>query len=207
MAEHTIFLLFLSVLTKFWCIWEPGLCGQYSDYLTGWAIRGSNLGRVKRYFFLFSKMSRSALGPAQPPIQWVIVFFFLPGVEQLGHDVGCSPPSSAKVKNEWSYTSVPPCMASWYGQGQLYLWCVKCASFISLCLTSVFTHSTEHRATKMCGLTTSLLSLLNSRLKINSGEGNDKPLLDSNSCLENPLLISRSLNRLEDYYYYYYYYY
>jgi len=56
----------------------------------------------------------------------------------------------------------------------------------------------------MCGLTTSLLSLLNSRLKINSGEGNDKPLLDSNSCLENPLLISRSLNRLEDYYYYYY---
>ena len=37
---------------------------------------------------------------------------------------------------------------------------------IILCLISVFTHSKEHRATEMCGLTTSLLSPLNSRLKI-----------------------------------------
>ena len=38
-------------------------------------IWGSNLGRVKRYFFLFSKMSRPALGPTQLLIQWVIGFF------------------------------------------------------------------------------------------------------------------------------------
>ena len=51
--------------------------------------------------FLFCKSSALALGSKQPPIQWVPRFF--PGVKQC--DVGHSPPSSAKVKNEWSYTS------------------------------------------------------------------------------------------------------
>jgi len=30
------------------------------------------------------------------------------GVKQTGHEVGPSPPSSAEVKNECSYTSTPP---------------------------------------------------------------------------------------------------
>jgi hypothetical protein len=29
-------------------------------------------------------------------------------VKQLGHEADHSPPSSAKVKNVWSYTSTPP---------------------------------------------------------------------------------------------------
>jgi hypothetical protein len=31
-----------------------------------------------------------------------------PGVKRLGGDVDHSPPYSAKVKNEWSYTATPP---------------------------------------------------------------------------------------------------
>jgi hypothetical protein len=48
-----------------------------------------------------------ALEPTQPPIQWV------PGALSLGvkwpeREVDHSPPSSAEVKERWSYTSTPP---------------------------------------------------------------------------------------------------
>jgi len=39
----------------------------------------------------------------------------------LGHAVNHSPPSSAKVKNYWSYTPSPLCMPSWCGQGKIFL--------------------------------------------------------------------------------------
>jgi hypothetical protein len=53
-------------------------------------------GKVKSFFLLFTA-SRPALGPAQPPIQWV------PGalssrVNRSEREVDHSPPSSAKVK-------------------------------------------------------------------------------------------------------------
>jgi hypothetical protein len=32
---------------------------------------------------------------------------YFTGVKKLGHEVNHSPPSRAKVKNEWSYTSTP----------------------------------------------------------------------------------------------------
>jgi hypothetical protein len=56
--------------------------------------------------FLFTTASRTALGPAQPPIQWV------PGalsveVKRPGCVADHSPPSSAEVKNEWSYNFTP----------------------------------------------------------------------------------------------------
>jgi len=56
-------------------------------------------------------MSRLVLGSVQPQpsTQWVPVFFFWGGgeggVEWLGLVVYHSLPSSAKVKNEWDYTS------------------------------------------------------------------------------------------------------
>jgi hypothetical protein len=72
-------------------------------------------------FYLLAISSRPALEPTQPPIQW------LPGalsvvVNQLGHEAGHSPPISAKVKNAWSYTTIPHGMVLKQMQGQLYLY-------------------------------------------------------------------------------------
>jgi len=55
----------------------------------------------------FSETSRPALGPIQLPTESI------PGAPFLGfkwpeHEAHHSPTSSAKIKNEWSYTSTPP---------------------------------------------------------------------------------------------------
>jgi hypothetical protein len=47
--------------------------------------------------FLFTTVSRTALGPTQPPIQWVPGALSL-GVKRPGREADHSPPSSAKVK-------------------------------------------------------------------------------------------------------------
>jgi hypothetical protein len=57
--------------------------------------------------FLFTTASRTALGPSQPPIQWVPGALSL-GVKRPGCESDHSPPSSAEVKNAWSYISTPP---------------------------------------------------------------------------------------------------
>jgi hypothetical protein len=56
--------------------------------------------------FLFDIMSRLALGPIQPPVQWVPGALSL-GVKRPGREPDHLPPSSAEVKNAWSYTSAP----------------------------------------------------------------------------------------------------
>jgi hypothetical protein len=79
----------------------------------GWTIRVLGFDSWQGLgIFLFTTTSRMALGPTQPPIQWVPGVLSL-GVMQLGHEANHSPPSSAKVKNVWSYTSTPP-MFSWH---------------------------------------------------------------------------------------------
>jgi hypothetical protein len=59
-------------------------------------------------FFCFS--SSSALGPTQPPIQWV-PGALSPDVKRLEREADHSPSSGAEVKNAWSYTSTPHFMA------------------------------------------------------------------------------------------------
>jgi hypothetical protein len=65
---------------------------------------------------LFTTASRTALGPTQPPIQWVPGAFSL-GVKWPGREVDHSPPSRAEVK-EW---------------GELYLQSFLQYAFMALC--------------------------------------------------------------------------
>jgi hypothetical protein len=67
---------------------------------TGTTLRGLEI-------FLFTTASRTALGPTQPLIQLVPAALSL-GIKRPGREADHSPPSSAEVKNAWSYTSTPP---------------------------------------------------------------------------------------------------
>jgi hypothetical protein len=57
--------------------------------------------------FLFATASRPALGPTQLPIHWVPRALSL-GVMRPVRKADHPPPSSAEVKNTWSYTSTLP---------------------------------------------------------------------------------------------------
>jgi hypothetical protein len=84
-------------------------------WATGWMIRvlGFNcwwgLG-----IFLFTTTSRAALGPTQPPIEWVPGALSL-GVKWLGHEADHSPPSSAKVKECVELYLHSPNTTTWHG--------------------------------------------------------------------------------------------
>jgi hypothetical protein len=64
--------------------------------------------------FLFTTASRTALGPTQPPIQWVLVSPSL-GVNRQGREADHSPPSSAEVKEWVELYLLSPNMPSWCG--------------------------------------------------------------------------------------------
>jgi hypothetical protein len=64
-------------------------------------------GRDSDGVFLFATASRPTLGLSQPPIQCVAEAF-TPEVKRQGREADHSSPSSAEVKNAWSYTSTPP---------------------------------------------------------------------------------------------------
>jgi hypothetical protein len=49
---------------------------------------------------------RTSLGPIHHPIQWVQRALSL-GVKRLDRETDHSPPSSAEVRNAWSYISTP----------------------------------------------------------------------------------------------------
>jgi hypothetical protein len=73
---------------------------------TGYGVdgRGSNPGRGK--IFMFSTASRPAMGPTQPPIQWV-PGTISPGLKRPKREGDNSPPSSAEVKNDAATTPLP----------------------------------------------------------------------------------------------------
>jgi hypothetical protein len=62
-------------------------------------IRGSIPGRGERIFPLAS-VSRPALGPTQPPVQWVPGALSRGVKARPGRDADHSPPSTAEVENE-----------------------------------------------------------------------------------------------------------
>jgi hypothetical protein len=71
---------------------------QYSVWLrTG---RPSDRGSIPRRIFPLTSVSRSALGPTQPPVQWVPGDPFPEGKARPGRDTDRSPPSNAEIKNE-----------------------------------------------------------------------------------------------------------
>jgi hypothetical protein len=92
----------------------------WAGWLRGWSL---SPGRIKN--FLFSMLSRPALGFTQPPTKWVPGALSL-GSKRPGHEADHSPSASAEVKKMWIYTSIPPytfmaqCLIS-LSHGQLYL--------------------------------------------------------------------------------------
>jgi hypothetical protein len=85
--------------------WYHNCCGLGSvvGIANGYGLDG--LGIEYWWRRDFPHLSRPALGPTQPPVQWI------PGLSQGKERPGCdadpSPPSSAMVKEEYSYTSTP----------------------------------------------------------------------------------------------------
>jgi hypothetical protein len=57
-------------------------------------------------FFLLATAFRSGLGPTLPPVQWVSGFYSA-RLKRPRREADHPPPSSAEVKNAWSYTSTP----------------------------------------------------------------------------------------------------
>jgi hypothetical protein len=59
--------------------------------------------------------SRQALGPTEPPIQWVSGAIF-PGIKRSGLEADHSPPNNAEVKKTWIYTSTPNASVDYWSE-------------------------------------------------------------------------------------------
>ena len=83
--------------------WDPGYLGRCSDQATGWMVRGSNTGKDQTFF---SPPKRTG-GLWDPPILLFQRNGVLSGAKERSREVNHSPPSSAEIKNAWSYTLTP----------------------------------------------------------------------------------------------------
>jgi hypothetical protein len=84
----------------------------------GSMIWGSSPGRGKRFI---SSPKRPASPGAYPAYYSGSTGDPFPAVKWVKHDVAHSPPSSAKVKNVWSYASTPPiCLQGLYRDSFAY---------------------------------------------------------------------------------------
>jgi hypothetical protein len=87
-------------------------------------IEVSNPGRGWEYLS-FTTAFRPTLELTQLPIQWVPGALSLE-IKRPGREADHSPPSSAEVKNAWSYTSAFMAWCSVEAQGSLYLYLYVC---------------------------------------------------------------------------------
>jgi hypothetical protein len=95
-ALYTIFTRPLSVQAQY-----SRLCPTTSSFRYNGSLRHLN-GR--KHFFM---SSRPAVGPTNPPIQWV-PGSLSPGVKRPGDETDNSTSTNAAVKKTWFYTSTPP---------------------------------------------------------------------------------------------------
>jgi hypothetical protein len=80
----------------------------YFDWAMDWIVRSSIPGWTKNVSFL-PTCPHWLSGPPSPHSMSTVVLCLEAG--QLGCEVDCSPPSSVKVTNEWSYTfNFPVCL-------------------------------------------------------------------------------------------------
>lgn len=87
-------------------IQQPVQHSWYHNQAKCWIIQGLIPSMEKTV--LFSKCSDQLSGPTR--YQGFQGFSLPHRVQQLGCQTYCSPPPSAEVKKEWSYTSTPPCL-------------------------------------------------------------------------------------------------
>jgi hypothetical protein len=73
-------------------------------------------------------------GPTQPPLQW-LAGIPSPAVKRMGHEFDQSPPSSTKVKNEYSCTSSPSMYLHGVHRGSFTIFTFSCQSPVS-CISS-----------------------------------------------------------------------
>jgi hypothetical protein len=84
-----------------------------STWATDWTIGVLGFDSRRRLgIFLFTTASRTALGPTQPPIQWVPGTLSL-GVKRPGRETIHSPPSSDEVKERVELYLRFPSTPSW----------------------------------------------------------------------------------------------
>jgi hypothetical protein len=93
-----------NMLVLGWCMRFVSVKVKVGAGIAGYGLDG--LGIESQCGRDFSHVSRPALGPTHPPIQWVLGL--LTGVKWPGRGADHPPPSSAEVKGELSYTSFPP---------------------------------------------------------------------------------------------------
>jgi hypothetical protein len=100
----------------------------FIDNVTGWKVESSNLS-MDGVFFSFPKFSDMPWNPLCLQFRgfWVSSL----GLNQPGRELNPSPPSSAEVKNEWSYTSIP-----------LYVFREELPFFIFICYNVLVSTST-----------------------------------------------------------------
>jgi hypothetical protein len=88
------------------CSLSSGITGDgIAQRATGLIIGGSSPGRGWKFFSLPPSPDR-LWGPPRLPSMGTRDSF--PGVKRPRHEADYSPPFSAEVKKEWSYTSVLP---------------------------------------------------------------------------------------------------
>jgi hypothetical protein len=94
-------------LHLFRCIEPVVVSGYLSGTALGYGLDDQGFERRQRLrIFFITTASRTAVGPTTLPIQRTPGALSL-GVKGLGRKTDLSPPSSAEVKNAWSYTFTP----------------------------------------------------------------------------------------------------